>query len=797
MKTKKFYINTLLATLLSLVVSCNMLPDERLFDEPTDIPDTLSVSGEIDGHDYVDLGLPSGTLWASCNVGALYPEEYGGYYAWGETEEKSDYDWSTYKWCNGSSTSMTKYCNNSYYGTVDNKITLDPEDDVAHVKWGGNWRMPTKAELDELRNNCTRMWTTLNGVYGQKVTSKINGNSIFMPAAGSRYGADLYDSGSGDYYWLSSLHEYDSNCAYLNSSFNYRYNRYSGHSVRPVIGAATTVRVSSSQGGTASFKEGSEESASVSCGAWVTIVATPDTGYRFLGWAVRGSEDVIVSTEPEYTYKVEHDVELVALFDEDLEVDGYDCVNLGLPSGTLWATYNVGAQTPYEYGGYYAWGETEEKGYYEWGNYKWCKGSKETMTKYCDDSYGTVDNKTVLDPEDDVAHVKWGGSWRMPAKKEFKELYSNCTIQWTEQNGVVGAWLISKTNGNRIFLPSAGYCSGTELHERREDAYYWMNYNGDCSSYDAICDHIYYYNNYYYEYCMSRYVGLTVRPVVGGADSNIVNYTVTVSGTTGGQVAILGYSGNSYAVEAGRQVTVVATPNDNCEFLGWIDGDGFVVSTDAEYTFMVTGNVSLVAKFELITDYKGHEYVDLGLPSGIKWATCNVGATKPEEHGGYYAWGETEEKSDYDWSSYKWCKGGSTSMTKYCTTGSYGTVDNKTVLDLEDDAANVNWGGSWRVPTKSELDELRGNCTWEWITLNGINGYRVTSKTNGNSIFLPAAGCRNGTVTYDINSEGYYWTSTLGNEYGYNVYCLRFNGSGYDWSYTNRNYGHTVRPVSK
>ncbi|MBO5849722.1 MAG: hypothetical protein J6Q47_00385, partial [Paludibacteraceae bacterium] len=107
----------------------------------------------------------------------------------------------------------------------------------------------------------------------------------------------------------------------------------------------------------------------------------------------------------------------------------------------------------------------------------------------------------------------------------------------------------------------------------------------------------------------------------------------------------------------------------------------------------------------------GHEYVDLGL--SVKWATCNVGATRPEYFGNYYAWGETTPNTDYDWDNYKWCNGSSTTMTKYCTDSDYGTVDNKTVLDKEDDAAAVNMGGSWRMPTLEEWTELIDNCTWE------------------------------------------------------------------------------------
>ena len=194
----------------------------------------------------------------------------------------------------------------------------------------------------------------------------------------------------------------------------------------------------------------------------------------------------------------------------------------------------------------------------------------------------------------------------------------------------------------------------------------------------------------------------------------------------------------------------------------------------------------------------GYEYVDLGLPSGIKWATHNVGATKPEEYGGYYAWGETEEKENYYWSTYKWCNDSENTMTKYCRESYYGTVDNKTVLDPEDDVAHVKWGGSWRMPTKAEQDELRTKCTWTWTTQNGINGYKVTSKSNGNSIFLPAAGyCYGSDHLYYSGSFGYYWPSSLSGSSSYNAYGLDFDSGGYAWNGYSRFNGFSVRPVSE
>lgn len=195
------------------------------------------------------------------------------------------------------------------------------------------------------------------------------------------------------------------------------------------------------------------------------------------------------------------------------------------------------------------------------------------------------------------------------------------------------------------------------------------------------------------------------------------------------------------------------------------------------------------------TDANGHDYVDLGLPSGLKWATCNVGANAPEEYGDYFAWGETSTKESYNWETYKWCNGSNTTLTKYNSDSYYGTVDNKTVLDPEDDTAHVNWGGTWRMPTPSEFEELKEHCTWTWDSMNGHNGYKVTG-TNGNSIFLPAAGCRGGTYLLIDGSFGCYWSST---QYDQSYACILFFDSSYinPYDYTNRYYGQSVRPVTE
>jgi hypothetical protein len=206
------------------------------------------------------------------------------------------------------------------------------------------------------------------------------------------------------------------------------------------------------------------------------------------------------------------------------------------------------------------------------------------------------------------------------------------------------------------------------------------------------------------------------------------------------------------------------------------------------------------SKEENISESNGdvlkYEAIDLGLPSGIKWAAYNVGATAPEEYGCYYAWGETEEQSNYDWSTYIHCGGSNSTMTKYCNRTNFGTVDDKAVLDAEDDVAHVKWGGDWRMPTKEEQDELRDNCTWEWTTLNDVAGYRVTGP-NGNSIFLPAAGYRVGKDISEKGKNGYYWSSSLFATLCYNAYALRFANTTNAWGSRLRYYGQPVRAVSK
>ena len=293
--------------------------------------------------------------------------------------------------------------------------------------------------------------------------------------------------------------------------------------------------------------------------------------------------------------------------------------------------------------------------------------------------------------------------------------------------------------------------------------------------------------------------GTKVEYLAANVDSiGFVNVLTIIFDANGG-------SGSMDVVEAKEGETITLSANTftkgSSTFAGWntaTDGSGTAYADQASIT--PNANIILYAQWVNATTgiENGHEWVDLGLPSGTKWATCNVGADSPEDYGDYFAWGETTTKSTYNWKTYKWCEGSSDTQTKYCKSALYGTVDNKTTLDLADDAANANWGGSWRMPTYVEQDELRNTnyTTWTWTTQNGVSGRKVTSKVNGNSIFLPATGFCNDLGLNKAGSYGCYWTSSLYTEWTSDAYGFCFISSNVCRSSTYaRCSGQSVRPV--
>ena len=396
---------------------------------------------------YVDLGLPSGTLWATCNIGAENPEDFGNYYAWGETETKSDYSWGTYIHCSGTNDSMTKYCTYGAYGTVDGITSLLPDDDAATANCGEGWYIPSNAQFEELLNSSytTQEWTKEGGKDGWKITSISNGKSIFLPAAGRYEGTSCSSQGEMGYYWSSTLGS---------------------------AGAYSSCDILFYSGG----------------------IYTGSADRRY-GMSIR----------PVY--------------------DKHVAVDLGLPSGTLWATCNVGANSPEEYGDYFAWGETEPKDDYSWETYLYCNGTDANgyglLTKYNSNSVdgynGFTDNLSELLPEDDAATANWGGNWQTPSSDQLYELINSSytTAEWTTQNGVNGYKITSIRNGNSIFLPAGGYYREIGLMNTGKSSFIWSR---TCRT-DWWCE-VYILGfypsegaHYIGDGTNPRYYGLSVRPV--------------------------------------------------------------------------------------------------------------------------------------------------------------------------------------------------------------------------------------------------------------------------------------------
>lgn len=269
--------------------------------------------------------------------------------------------------------------------------------------------------------------------------------------------------------------------------------------------------------------------------------------------------------------------------------------------------------------------------------------------------------------------------------------------------------------------------------------------------------------------------------------------------------------------EATLSVASILPDNANDKTYSWSSSDSAIASVDnsGKVKAKAKGNATIKAT---ANDGSGvfascsvevyridvPQAVDMGTVvngKNIKWASFNIGASSPEEYGLHYAWGETEPKENYSWSSYKWCNGSSSTLTKYNTSSSYGTVvDNKTVLDPADDVASVKLGGKWRMPTDAEWTELRRKCTWTWTTNyngTGVKG-RIVTATNGNSIFLPAARYRYDTNLNNAGSGGNYWSSSLYTDYPNNAWSVIFNSDDV-YSYHNfyRYYGQSVRPVTE
>ena len=393
-------------------------------------------------------------------------------------------------------------------------------------------------------------------------------------------------------------------------------------------------------------------------------------------------------------------------------------VDLGLPSGTLWAATNLNAFKPEQAGYYYQWGDTigwtaEQVGIdkqFSWDDYKYGTGA----TYNAQIKYNTSDGLTTLELSDDAVNIVYGGNWVIPTYEDLEELTGNTIYSSATINGVQGSKFTSKSNSNNyIFFPFAGQIDGGSINDV-DEFNCWSSTLYNTGTYFAWWLNGYSLNKGVYgNFGGSRCYGFSIRPVYKP---------------------------------------------------------------------------------------KTMEMVDLGLPSGNKWAKCNLGANSEEERGLYYQWGDTKGWTKeqigvdkvFDWANYKWSIDGSSSNLS-----KYNSSDNKTVLDLEDDAVYVALGGNWKMPTYEDWQELYNNTERQWTQVNGVNGYKCTA-SNGNYIFLPAAGsCSGSSLNYE-GSNSNFWTSSLSSVGPGNAFSCYFSSSWFspDLSYTRYN-GFSVRGIYK
>ena len=451
-------------------------------------------------------------------------------------------------------------------------------------------------------------------------------------------------------------------------------------------------------------------------------------------------------------------------------------VDLGLPSGTKWACCNIDASAPDGYGGYFAWGETDVKLVYDWSTYTLSNGTESSCQ-----NIGANISKTTYD----VAHEKWGGFWQMPSSVQFQELLDNCDSEWTMVNGVYGRKFNGK-NGYSIFFPSAGFHEGANLSLSVNYGIYWSGTKA--SDDNSRAKYLQFSSSTTYLIDNPRYAGFPIRPVnvitLDLSESSVClskGKTTTVEVTTG--------SGNYTVNSSDGSIAAVAISENKVIIIGMEKGVATITVSDTETGIsseieVEVKGVEQPSSYLICPDDNHPHLIDLGLPSGTKWACCNVGADIPESYGGYYAWGETTEKDVYSWSTYTHCD------------GSYDTCHNlgSDIAGTQYDVAHMKWEDSWVMPSKDQQDELRNNCTYTWKTVNGVHGEQFTG-SNGGIIFLPAAGYRLNYNTLSAGSEGYYWFSTQTPSRSNYAYCFYFNSYNVHWNDYNRDYGFTVRPV--
>lgn len=705
----------------------------------------------------VDLGLS--VQWANINLGATSPTDAGWLVGWGDVtglNVSKNLKWYPVAQPTGDIVGFGNDIIKKYWST---------ETDV--------WRLPTDEELQELINNCTWEWVDGQDGTGFNVTGT-NGNSIFLPAAGSRDGEAVSGVGTALNYWCGTLNKTDNSMAKA-MMFTYGngdkpsvgvLKRYMGCALRAVYGEPK-INVSISSGeaynlgvSSATIKVQLSGSYSNYIGLRVGLVygtqkdlqndpnrnetptqtcsngfcdidltnLTPDVPYWYCAFVEVNGQRIYQQEESKCF--------ATTMFPEPTIVD------LGL--SVKWASFNVGATSSTESGRYIGWGDPT--------------GTKESRS-YDDYGYSVTTKNIGFNQNYDTPYALWGKKWRMPTRAEFEELFDKTTVTFDNNTKCN---VFTAANGSSISIPYCGlisqYSTTSTDYKQTKYGWYWTaECNDEKSPYLACL-----YNNVMPDIQLSTmWYRMPIRAVYEEASS---------------------YQGGGSGNGSG----------DNNGGSGEGGNDNPVVEPTPETPVAGTA-------------------VNLGLPSGTKWADRNVGATSQDIVGDYLTWGAIEMQEQYTVASYIYGNSSDLGGMKYLGTYTdmeYQKTHSYSIAGTQYDAAYVRWGSTWHLPTQAQINELIDECTWTWSsrtdTKHGVvYGYEVKGK-NGNKIFLAASGRMVQTddtpQVFKLDEIGYYWSDYVyygvaEERYNQNAHILQFKEGEYKTTYMERNIGLPIRPV--
>lgn len=688
----------------------------------------------------VDLGLTSKTKWANVNMGAWRTKDHGDFYGWGETTTKDVFSQAGYKYFDSQMQS---------YRDLSSNISANDTTDVANKQLKGLWRMPGDEEWDELVRECTWTPEIVSHIPGYRVTGK-NGNSIFLPTnyytaddRDANYDYSTNEEGSSNhddevthlgYYW-SSNRDID-----YRKAREFNFNATSS-SVQPSIAGNERWRGNSIRAVARPFVEGVD-----------FYFRTESTDWRYMKDSVRFYSAVLNLPEGYETgFLIGSTKELTAttsgvqIITAKQTVDGSgNYVGLVEHNDRNNEVYYYRAYVKDKNGNYW-YADSKQFGFTEvdmgsglqWANINVDAASPEEMGLN-----GTLTGKYE---NTDPAYAEFGGIWRLPTEQEKQQLYDECI--WTRET-IYGVSVFKVTNPNNpsqfIYLnsdnPSEWGYRGVKLSNVTFEDDNKVYLRTDSTNWRA------------------GYPNSDLFATLVGADSvlNAVQERGFVIGTS-----------NQVTHQTDFTTAIQSASATSSAFQGVLPS--LAVGTYYYKAYVKYGNKYYYADNALPV---GIDFIDLGLPSGVKWANVNIGSTVASDTGDRYAWGETAVKSTYTLDNYA-----------HHTSSGYTDIGADISSSSAYDVATMKIEGS-RMPSQSDVQELLDNCTWEKETLNEVSGYRVTSSINGNSIFLPA---------------DYYWSSTQGvaisNAQRLNV-LPSANANNYVVAAATRYLGHMVRPVS-